>query len=196
MTQKIFWITQQMSRITDYCSSLVRNYRMNMDLWRGMNGSTSIPLEPSPWGSPYQVACPEIQPLLYPLAASKLLENTPGSPARVIRTSTPAMQILSAAMILSLFDMAHPVIFFSMIPHSLLLKHFYDPIVDTVITSGDRELKYRQCVEKDHVKYLYMKPKVRGCVAEEMFLDTDPKGLPAPPPKRAPNRINWSSRED
>lgn len=109
-----------------------------MDLWRGMNGSTRIPLEPSPWGSPYQVACPEIQPLLYPLAASKLLENTPGSPARVmIRTSTPAMHILSATMIdTHLFHMAHPVIFFSsMIPHSLLLKHFYNPIIDIVITS-------------------------------------------------------------
>ena len=52
------------------------------------------------------------------------------------------------------------------------------------------------CGKKDHVKYLYMKSRVRACVAEEMFLDTDPKGLPAPPPKRAPNRINWSSRED
>lgn len=52
------------------------------------------------------------------------------------------------------------------------------------------------CGKKDHVKYLYVKSRVRACVAEEMFLDNDPKGLPAPPPKGAPNRINWSSRED
>jgi hypothetical protein len=64
-----------------------------------------------------------------------LLDNTPGSPARVIRTSTPTMQILSAAMILTYFIWHTQVIFFSMIPHSLLLTHFYNPIVDIVITS-------------------------------------------------------------
>ena len=100
--QGLLQITMEYKQL-HYCSSLLRNHRRKMDLWRGMNGSTRIPLEPSPWGSPYQVACPEIQPLLYPLAASKLLENTPGSPARVIRTRTPAMQILSATMILSYF---------------------------------------------------------------------------------------------